>query len=373
MSTDANDLLPPQPPESTPPSEAGPPAPEPIEDASSRALSEALSSSFKIVRFLMLVLLFVFLISGSFIVRPNEVAVLLRFGKPVGVGPDIVRGPGFYFAWPAPIDEVVKIKTGQSLTVRSSAGWHYTTPEMELAGSEPAPRGVLSPGSDGYVISADGNIFHARATLKYRISDPLRYQFAFADPEALLTNILNNAIAYAAARMPADVALYKDKAAYRDLVLARVQELVDQINLGITLEPSDVVTKPPVDVRAAFEEVIAAEQDRSKLVSDARAYYDETTRRAQGEAEAILNEAMAQSNRFVQTVESLAKSFNEMLPEYEKDPWLFRSRLLADRLERVLTNVQEKMYLPELPPGKKRELRLQLSREPIERRAPSRP
>lgn len=372
MSTDPQELLPRKQPEIPKPAEADV-STAPVEDASTQALSEALNSSFKIVRFVMLLLLGIFLISGSFIVRQGEVAVLLRFGHPVGQGVEMVRQPGFYFAWPAPIDEVIRIKSGESLSVRSTSGWHSTTPQMEALGQEPPAQGFLNPASEGYVISADGNIFHARATVKYRIVDPLKYRFDFADAGKTLTNIVNNALVHAAARMNADAAIYKDKAGYRDLVMARIQEQVDELKLGIVLEPGDVETKPPADVKQAFDDVIVAEQEGSKLVEDARGYYDEITLRARGEAQAVLNNAMAQSNRFVQNVNSLAQSFTDMLPEYEKDPWLFRSRLLTARMERVLTNVQEKIFLPDVAPGQTRELRLQLSREPIERRAPERP
>lgn len=372
MSTDPQELLPKKQPEPHRPADEAVVA-APVEDASTQALSEALSSSFKIVRFVMLLLLGIFLVSGSFIVKQGEVAVLLRFGKAVGKGADIVRQPGFYFAWPAPIDEVIRIKSGESLSVRSTSGWHSTTPQMEALGQEPPAMGFLNPASEGYVISADGNIFHARATVKYRVVDPLKYRFDFADAGAILANIVNNAIVHAAARMTAENAIYKDKAGYRDLVMARVQELVDESRLGIVLEPGDVETKPPADVKQAFDDVIAAEQEGSKLVQDARGYYDEVTLRARGEAQAVINDAMAQSNRFVQTVTSLAQSFTDMRPEYEKDPWLFRSRLLTARMERVLTNAQEKIFLPDMPPGQTRELRLQLSREPVERKAPERP
>jgi len=341
------------------------------EDASSQALSEALSSSFKIIRFLMVALLAVFFFSGSFIVGPNEVVVLLRFGKPVGKGPEMLKGPGWHWAYPPPIDEKVRIRVGETKTVASTAGWHAVTPEMEASGGEPPPRGYLSPEADGYVITADGNIIHARARVKYRVTDPLRYFFGFAKPETILTNIVNEAIFYAAARMTADDALYKNKSGYRDLVLARVNELVDELSLGVTLEPSDVETKPPADVRQAFENVISAEQERSRAISDARGYQQEILRRAQGEAQAILNEGLTRSNRLVQAVAALAESFEKMLPEYEKDPWLFRNRLLIAALGQVATNAQDKFFLPELPPGVTREIRLLLNRTPMKPKSAS--
>jgi len=63
-----------------------PPAPLPPErpvDAGSQALAEALRSSFVIVKFVMLVLVAVFLASGFFTVGPQQQAIILRFGRPV--------------------------------------------------------------------------------------------------------------------------------------------------------------------------------------------------------------------------------------------------------------------------------------------------
>src|SRR5271169_4771192 len=77
-----------------------PPPPPPPElpdtpvDAGSQALSEALRSSFGIVKFLMVVLVFVFFASGLFTVQPQQRAIILRLGKPVGVGENALLGPG---------------------------------------------------------------------------------------------------------------------------------------------------------------------------------------------------------------------------------------------------------------------------------------
>ena len=208
------------------------------------------------------------------------------------------------------------------------------------------------------------NIIHARATVKYRISDPLQFEFGFADASVILTNIVNNALFYAAARMTAEGALYGEKDAFRDRVLARIGDQVDALRLGVMLEPSDVVTKPPIDVKQAFDDVIAAEQERSTRIRGARGYYDQTVNKARGESDRVVNRGMVQANRLLQKVNSDAEAFEAQLPEYEKNPWLFRNRLLASRMERIMTKVQEIILLPDLREGRSRELRMQLSREP---------
>ena len=58
------------------------------------------------------------------------------------------------------------------------------------------------------------------------------------------------------------------------------------------------------------------------------------------------------------------KRFNDLLPKYKANPALFANILLSEKIGQVLTNVQDKIYLPERADGKTRELRLQLSREP---------
>src|SRR5438105_14941759 len=96
-------------------------------DSGSQALSEALRSSFAIVKVLMVVLLVVFLASGFFKVNPQEQAIILRFGKPVGEGPNALLGPGAHWSFPFPIDEYVKVSISGIQKAVSTVGWYATT------------------------------------------------------------------------------------------------------------------------------------------------------------------------------------------------------------------------------------------------------
>ena len=64
----------------------------PAEEAGSRALNDALRSSLRILKFLMALVAVMVVFSGVFTVEPNEVAIVLRFGKPTGVGAAQRRG-----------------------------------------------------------------------------------------------------------------------------------------------------------------------------------------------------------------------------------------------------------------------------------------
>src|SRR5438309_6873620 len=125
-------------------------------DAGSQALSEALRSSFGIVKFLLGLLIIVFLASGIFQVGPQERAIKLRFGKPVAEGAKALLGPGLHISFPYPIDESVKVSITGIQKVSSSVGWFAITPEQELAVAEPFGGGSLNPEMDGYALTADG-------------------------------------------------------------------------------------------------------------------------------------------------------------------------------------------------------------------------
>jgi membrane protease subunit HflK len=332
-------------------------------DAGSRALEEALRASFFLVKVVMAILVVVFIFSGVKTVEPQDKAVILRFGKPLGAGAEQLLGPGLHWAFPYPIDEVVPIHVGQIQTVVSSAGWYATTPEQELAGTEPYATPSLNPANEGYVLSADGNILHVRATLRYRITDPLAYSFNFLNASNTVQDVLNNAQFYAAAHSTVDEALLNN-AGFKERVLARVSDQINALKLGITLEPGDVKVIAPRYVKPDFDAVLAAEQDRSKAVLTAQGYAETTVRQAQAEANSLINTAQAERTRAVQSVRAQANSFASQLPQYKLNPELFRQRLLTEVWQRIFAGPNDKFFLPDRADGNPSELRLLLGREP---------
>ena len=93
----------------------------------------------------MLLLVIAFFGSGFFTVGPQEKAVILRFGKPVGEGQKTLLASGLHWSFPYPIDEVVRIPITEIQKVTSTVGWYATTPEKELGGDD-CPRPVAQPG-----------------------------------------------------------------------------------------------------------------------------------------------------------------------------------------------------------------------------------
>ncbi|PAW83389.1 MAG: hypothetical protein B9S33_13915 [Pedosphaera sp. Tous-C6FEB] len=347
----------------------------PMEDSSTQALSDALKSSFLVVRVVMAGLIVLFFASGIFTVGPQEVAIKLLFGASTGSGEAALLKPGLHWSFPYPINEIVKIPKDQVHTVVSSAGWYPVTSQQELAGQEPPAGATLNPSTDGYTITADGNIMHVKATLRYRISDPEAYVFKFAAVSNLVQNALNNALHHASGQFTVDQATRKDISRFKERLLDRVQHLVTAQKLGIEFDPRgcDVVAIPPRQVKAAFDAVLEAENDKRKAFNTAQGDANTTSTKAEAEADAIRNNGIADATRIKQSAKADAEYFLARLPEFTRDPKLFRERRLTETMATVLANAQEKYFLVERADGTPRELRVLLNREPLKPAAPKQP
>jgi modulator of FtsH protease HflK len=344
---------------------AHPHAPE-TRDAGSQALAEALHSSFAIIKIVMVLMVVAFFCSGFFTVGPSEKAVILRFGKPVGEGQKALLGSGWHWSFPYPIDEVVKIPITEIQKVASTTGWYFTTLEQELSGEELPAGASLNPAIDGYAITSDRNIIHTRATLYYHIEDPIRYIFNFTSASNTIQNILDNALLYTAAHFKVDNALYTDVAGFQDAVEQRVSDLTDQEQLGIVIDNCEIQNIPPRQLTDIFSQVTTARENRNKALNEAHSKANEIVLQSGAQAATIVNQAESARTRYVASLDADAKRFSDLLPQYETNTALFVQQTLLPVMSQVLTNVQDKMFLPVHADGKPVELRLILNREPPE-------
>jgi membrane protease subunit HflK len=333
-------------------------------DAESQALSEALRSSFGIVKLVMVLLIAVFFGSGFFTVGPQEQAMIIRLGNPVG-GHRALLGPGLHWSLPYPIDEHIKVPITAIQKVSSTVGWYATTPEQEMAGTEPPVYGnqPINPLVDGYVLTADRNIIHARATLTYHISDPVGYVFNFVSASNSVQNALDNALLSAGSTFNVDDILTRNVTGFKEAVLRRATELLAKENMGIEVDDCQVRSTRPRQLKDAFESVLKALDTRGKTLNNARNYENQTVSRASADAQSLTNSAESDRVRMVNEITSQAQRFNELLPKYRENPSLFVQQRLSETMGRVLTNVQDKIFLTESMDGKPKELRLMLNRE----------
>ena len=99
-------------------------------------------------------------------------------------------------------------------------------------------------------------------------------------------------------------------------------------------------------------------------MNDARSYENQVLSKASADAESRVNLAQSDRSRLVTDMKSQAERFQDLLPQYEKNPELFTQQRLTETIGRVMTNLTDKIFLAEGAGGKAKQLRLLLNREP---------
>lgn len=322
------------------------------------ALAEALQVSFRVLRWVMGLLLLAYLGSGVFIVGQHEKAFVLLFGQIAGRGADRVKEPGLHWTLPKPFAEIVRVPVARVQTVETRSFWHGQAAHP----GQPPPR-------VGYTLTGDVNLLHSRWAVRYTVNDPEAYAFRFpfgapgADRmESLIQQELDRAVTRTSLRFPIDQALRTEIEAWRGAVAAELQRRAAVLGLGIKLEGVDVLAlSPPRQVIDAFTAVIAAENERSERISAARGAAARAVNEARGQAARAVAEGQAYRQRVVSEVGADADYFTKVLGEYQQNPAVIARTLRQDTVRRVLQQVEKHLVAPGATG--QFELRLQISRE----------
>jgi len=319
------------------------------------ALADALHVSFNILRAAMALIAVLYIFSGIVIVHQHERAFILIFGRLHTTGATRSLGPGFHWSPPPPIGQVIRVPAERVQTINSTGFWYAESHTGNNASSIPA---TLNPLHDGYCISGDAGIFHSRWALRYTISDPYRYVFAFRDPQGVLSNELEHAVLKVALITPIDAALRTGREACRAAVTAELQRRCNQLQLGVSIQRVDLsAALPPRQVKKAFDAVVEAGQERSQIISRAQAYADRTVNDAHGRAARIIAEGRAYRRDIVSRTHADADYFSKVLTKYRAHPSITARTLWQDAVRRAINSADEK-YVIEPTPAGRRQLRI---------------
>ena len=394
-------------------------------DAAGKSLSEALRTSFFILKIIMIVLVIVFLASGFRTVGSDEQALVLRFGKIRGIGEERLLGPGPHWVFPYPIDEIIKIPVAKKVNLPINSFWYYQE-KKELLPEGPRPTRIpdkLDPLKDGYCITrseqqsqtttgstgSDYNIVHCKWQLTYKIDDPERFfknvytedvkpGQQFSDVIAknvtpLLEHLFEGAAVTAMVNYTIDEAISSQDRIPKH-VKKLLQEKLDKIESGIAVVSVQLTNITwPRQVDNAFWASIRASQESQKAISQAKGYAENTLNEAAGPiatkllpaikyqtisgqenellwaqlagmAQEKIANARAYRTKVVETAKANAEYLQKLLPEYRKRPELVIQEIYQDTIEYVLNNADEKIIIQPTEGTKSREIRVLLNRDP---------
>lgn len=392
--------------------------PETVEmDAGSQALTNAFQKAFFILKFVMVIIIAVFLFKGIFKVNPGERALVIRFGQ---IRDEEPLSEGLHWAWPEPISEVIIIPVKETQVLPVDLFWYFQTEREKLSGVPGPFDPMLVPGKDGYCLVRSGqegsdtgmdyNIVHAKWQLTYSISRPdLFYKNVYcrdrapgesfldaaADTvEPMLESLAADSIVETMVQYSIDKAIVSDEKIPNDVKFL-LQERLRKINCGISIDSVHVDGKItwPRQVNDKFEESNRAKQNSRKMVEEAHGYADKLLSEAggknagiileklkdpnilqqererqlsllSGSAQEIISKAKAERTKIVKTAQANAEYYKAILPEYKKHPKLVVQKLYLDAVQEVLENADEKILIEPATEGKDRQIRIMLNRDP---------
>lgn len=294
-----------------------------------------------LLRGLPAVILVGWLVTGTYTVKSEELAVVKRFGRVV----DRAVPSGIHWRMPWPIESHEKFQT---TTVYKMGAGMITRDYL---------RGIPSPEELSLWLTGDTNILSVRIMIQYAVVDLADYLYRMEGAQFLMARMAEAAITEVLGGMSVDDALTVGRPQIAGGIRERTQERLDELGLGISINSVNLLSvDPPSQVIDVFRDVQNAEADRERIMNEASGYANSVIPRARGEASWVLERAGGERDARIRQAEGDAARFLAMLEEYQKIPGATRKRLYLETVEEVLSRVTR--YVVDLEEGETLDLRI---------------
>jgi membrane protease subunit HflK len=260
----------------------------------------------------------VWLTTGFYKVEPDQVGVVMRFGRFVDT-----MGPGLHYHLPVPIETVLLPRVTE-------------INELRLG------NGAVTP-----MLTGDENIVEASAAVSWRISDPLKFLFNVYDPEATVRVAAESAVRQVIALNPIQSGLSDQRQKIADDAQALLQSMLDFYGAGIEITQVQLQrVDPPAAVIDAFNDVQRARADQQRARNEAEAYRNDILPRARGEAERINQEGQGYREQAINQAQGAAARFLSLDAAYRQSREITARRLYLDTMEDVLKSAGKVLVDP---------------------------
>ncbi len=278
------------------------------------------------------IVLLIWGLTGIYVVDPDELGVVRRFGKMTGTS---VAGIHFRIPWPVDQVDTVKVEQTRSMELGFRAGQQGNA---QL--TRPVP-------VESLMITGDENLVNIQVVVQYRISDLPHYLFKVWDPLGTpegktLRDAAETALRGVVGSMTIDDILTVGRARVQAETKEHLQELMDKYETGLLITTVKLqAVDPPQEVDAAFKDVVSAKEDRERIINEAKSYAEDILPKARGEAEQMIRAAEAYKATRVREAQGDSARFLSMLKEYRLAKNVTRRRLYLETMQEVLGKVQK--------------------------------
>ncbi len=267
-------------------------------------------------------------------VQPEEVGVVLRFGRYTRTSE-----PGLRVKVPF-VESVLKVPVQRQLkqefgfrTVEAGVRTQYAIGDRDFGG-------------ESIMLTGDLNVAVVEWIVQYRVSDPYLYLFKVRNLEGTF-RAMNEAVMR---EVVGDRTVTEVVTVGRQEIEARVgvrlQDLANQYEMGIAIDQvvlQDV--NPPDPVKPSWDEVSQAQQQRDRMINEAQAEFNRVIPRARGEAQQAVLQAEGYALDRVNRAQGDAARFTAIYDEYRQAPEVTRKRLYLETMQRILPMVGRKLFI----------------------------
>ncbi|MEO8277348.1 MAG: FtsH protease activity modulator HflK [Thermoanaerobaculia bacterium] len=286
------------------------------------------------LRGILLALFAAILLFGSvYTIEPEEIGVVLRFGKYVREA-----SPGLNFKMPLGAETVTKVPVERQL--KEEFGFR-----TEVAGV----RTQYSPAQqddESLMLTGDLNIADVEWVVQYRIVNAYDFLFKVRNVRETFRAMTEAVVREAVGDRTVNEVLTVGRQEVASLVEQNLQALCVQYEMGIKVE--QVVLQnvnPPEKVKPSFNAVNQAQQEREERINTAQREFNQVIPRARGEAQQTVEQAEGYALDRVNRSEGDAARFVALYKEYKKAPEVTRKRIYLETLARVLPKAGRKVVV----------------------------
>ncbi len=258
----------------------------------------------------------VWVVSGFYTIKEAERGVVLRFGE----YSHIVE-PGLRWK-PTFIDKVIPV-------------------DVESVRSLPA---------SGFMLTQDENVVRVEMDVQYRVVDPKAYLFSVTNADESLRQATDSALRYVVGHNSMDDILTTGRERVRSETREGLEQIIEPYQMGLqVVDVNFLPARPPEEVKDAFDDAIAAQEDEQRFIREAEAYAREVEPKARGQVKRLEQEAEGYKSQVVLKAKGEVARFNELLPQYLAAPELTRQRIYIETMEEIYQNANK--VLVDLPQG----------------------
>ncbi|HSO77882.1 MAG TPA: FtsH protease activity modulator HflK [Bacteroidales bacterium] len=281
------------------------------------------------------IILIIFLWSGFFQIRPEEVGVITRFGKynrteESGLN---IKIPILERLYKVAVERQQKEEFGFRTTSTGGTRSEYTK---------------TNTSEESMMLTGDLNLADVEWVVQYRISDPYLYLFKVRDPVNTMRDISEATMREIVGDRTVNEVLTVGRAEIATSAQQKIQELCTEYSLGIKIEQvvlQDV--NPPDPVKDAFNAVNQAQQEKETLINQARSEYNKIIPKAKGQADETIQKAEGFATERVNNALGEAARFNALYREYIKAPEVTRQRIYLETMGSVIPRLGQKIITDE--------------------------